>query len=337
MVADIPLAFPAAPYFARAACCFVCCEVVYFLGLSVVAPASLSAGDAKTFALKIVNVVHAACIGPCAAYVLAFGVWSGGEGYDGALTAGVRSALALDGAAAPALFSGGLGASAAYALTPFTVGFFAWDLWRVEAWAKSSRGERRLMVAHHVLSIAVWPVAALSGVAGPFLLHFLSTELSSPLLQGRWYAQAFFGRGSAADAAASGLFAVAFFAVRSTNAARPGGTRATHLAFNMLDATFREDRPRASRAPRETTARRNLGPKRRRTFGVFSQVHVVGHSFLRARPFDGALHPAVPGWIRVLGTCTLGLPTCLNAVWTLQILLLGKKMVFGATKRPKAA
>mmetsp|Transcript_24275 Transcript_24275/g.74836 ORF Transcript_24275/g.74836 Transcript_24275/m.74836 type:complete len:220 (+) Transcript_24275:735-1394(+) len=30
------------------------------------------------------------------------------------------------------------------------------------------------MVAHHVVSILVWPIAALNGVAGPFLLHFLS-------------------------------------------------------------------------------------------------------------------------------------------------------------------
>ena len=73
------------------------------------------------------------------------------------------------------------------------------------------------MVAHHVVSIAVWPVAALNKIAGPFLLHFLYTELSSPLLQGRWVAQTFFGRKSAADLATSACFAAAFLAVRTTN------------------------------------------------------------------------------------------------------------------------
>ena len=266
----------APPYAARAAACFVVCELVYHVALAV-APKSFAAGDRRTFALKVVNILHAALVGPLAARALVGRYLFGWDG-DAALAAAVAAAVNLDGAAAPALFSGGFGADAARLLTSITVGFFAWDLYRLDAWAKSSPGERRLMVVHHVVSVAVWPVAALTGVAGPFLLHFLATELSSPLLQGRWYAQAFRGRGSPADAAASALFAAAFVAVRTSN------------------------------------------------------VHVVAHCFARARPFDGALHGAVPAWIRLLGTATLGLPSVLNAVWTAQIALLGKKMLLGKKK-----
>mmetsp|Transcript_10765 Transcript_10765/g.33159 ORF Transcript_10765/g.33159 Transcript_10765/m.33159 type:complete len:279 (+) Transcript_10765:202-1038(+) len=168
--------------------------------------------------LKIVNVYHAIVVGPIAAYYLVFGYLAGGDGPDEALTAAVSRAVALDASAAPALFSGGLAQEPAAYLTSITVGFFIWDLARLEIWPPSGGGERELMVAHHVVSILVWPIAALNGVAGPFLLHFLSTELSSPCLQSRWCAQYLFGRGSAGDVVASVAFALAFFIVRSSNA-----------------------------------------------------------------------------------------------------------------------
>ena len=206
-------------YAATVALSVVVCEAVYRVAHVAACRTSLDGGDRRTLALKFVNVLHALCVGPAAAYALLGGVVAGGAGYDAALTDAVRSALRRDAAAAPALFSGApsVGAAAALALTPVTVGFFCWDLARVGSWARTTASERALMVAHHALSILIWPVAAIQNVAGPFLLHFLYTECSSPLLQGRWVAQAFYGRRSRADLGASAAFAAAFLVVRSTN------------------------------------------------------------------------------------------------------------------------
>lgn len=273
-------------YLRRVVIACVVSEAIYKCALSYASsflscpPPTLDGASCKTYALKVVNVVHAALMGPAACYVLFGGVVLGTDGADGNLTRGVAAALAGDASSAPAMFSGGLGAGYANVLTPITVGFFVWDLWRVDAWAKTTVGERRLMIVHHVISILVWPVAARNNVAGPFLLHFEYTELSSPLLQFRWYAQTFRGRSSGADMAVSAAFAVAFLFVRTTN------------------------------------------------------IHIVLHTLFYARPFDSALHPHVPNYIRILGTLTLGLPSLLNTVWTLQIFKMGYKMLFGKKKPP---
>mmetsp|Transcript_24275 Transcript_24275/g.74835 ORF Transcript_24275/g.74835 Transcript_24275/m.74835 type:complete len:276 (+) Transcript_24275:221-1048(+) len=94
--------------------------------------------------LKIVNVYHAIVVGPIAAYYLVFGYLAGGDGPDEALTAAVSRAVALDASAAPALFSGGLAQEPAAYLTSITVGFFIWDLARLEIWppSRGPRGKR---------------------------------------------------------------------------------------------------------------------------------------------------------------------------------------------------
>ena len=56
---------------------------------------------------------------------------------------------------------------------------------RIDTWAKSGHGEKKLLIVHHVLSVLVWPLASLHRVAG-VLLHFQYTELWSPFLQLRW-------------------------------------------------------------------------------------------------------------------------------------------------------
>ena len=156
-----------------------------------------------------------------------------------------------------------------------------WDLYRIGTWAKSGHGEKKLLIVHHVLSILVWPLASLYRVAGPFLLHYEYTELSSPFLQLRWVTQLFFGRGSRADKIMSMLFALSFFIVRSTN------------------------------------------------------VHVVLHAAFYSRQYSLALHPELPLHVRLIGAVTAGLPALLNLFWTLQILKMGKKMLFPKPRKAK--
>jgi hypothetical protein len=127
----------------------------------------------------------------------------------------VSDALALK--ATPTTFHSEAGTELASLLTSVTVGFFCWDLLRIDKWAKSSTRERRMMVTHHVLSIAVWPLAVSYRCAACFLLHYELTELSSPLLQLRWYLGLYFGRGSAAELGCAAAFALVFLGVRATN------------------------------------------------------------------------------------------------------------------------
>lgn len=95
-------------------------------------------------------------------------------------------------------------------LCPLSAGFFVFDLANIALWDKKDP----LMVAHHVISIIVWPTGVATKVACPFILIFMSSELSSPLMQVRAIARALYGSGTASDVA-SLLFALAFFAVRS--------------------------------------------------------------------------------------------------------------------------
>ena len=86
---------------------FIICEVVYQVAHTAAASlaSKLDAGDRMTLALKVVNVGHAALVGPAAACALLGGVIAGDGGFDPALTAAVHKALAFDAAAAPALVS----------------------------------------------------------------------------------------------------------------------------------------------------------------------------------------------------------------------------------------
>ena len=114
---------------------------------------SLKAADRATLALKVVNIVHAAISGPVAFYFLFL------DG-DAATAHAVQRAIALDAEFAPSLFSAHMAADQALALTCWTVGFMVWDLYRIDTWAKSGHGERKLLIVHHVLSILVWPPAS---------------------------------------------------------------------------------------------------------------------------------------------------------------------------------
>jgi hypothetical protein len=206
------LSATAQQYWLTVAAAFLACEALYHASHFCInkTATSLKATDRATLALKVVNIVHAAISGPVAFYFLFL------QG-DAATAHAVQRAVALDAAFAPQLFSAHIAAEQALALTCWTVGFMCWDLYRIDTWAKSGHGEKKLLIVHHVLSILVWPLASLYRVAGPFLLHFEYTELSSPFLQLRWVTQLFFGRGSRADKIMSMLFALSFFIVRSTN------------------------------------------------------------------------------------------------------------------------
>mmetsp|Transcript_37093 Transcript_37093/g.118934 ORF Transcript_37093/g.118934 Transcript_37093/m.118934 type:complete len:301 (-) Transcript_37093:987-1889(-) len=104
------------------------------------------------------------------------------------------------------------GASSAEFLTSVTVGFFFWELAHYFDWAPSSRSDKATMVIHHVISCVLWPLSCRLKIAYFFLVHFEVTELSSPFLQMRWFAR----KARKGELLCSGLFALAFFLVRTT-------------------------------------------------------------------------------------------------------------------------
>ena len=57
---------------------------------------------------------------------------------------------------------------------------------------------------------------------------------------------------------------------------------------------------------------------------------------LFSRQYSLALHPELPLHVRLIGAVTAGLPALLNLFWTLQILKMGKKMLFPKPKRPSS-
>ena len=154
-------------YWLTVAAAFLACEALYHASHFCInkTATSLNATDRATLALKVVNIVHAAISGPVAFYFLFL------DG-DAATAHAVQRAWSLDAAFAPQLFSAHIAADQALSITCWTVGFMCWDLYRIDTWAKSGHGEKKLLIVHHVLSILVWPLASLYRVAGPFLLHY---------------------------------------------------------------------------------------------------------------------------------------------------------------------
>lgn len=171
------------------------------------APLKGSSVEADIWAVKSVNLLHAMLVGPLALWAL----------FRANAELATLAWAAISRQASPALFNSPHGAKLAAMLTSFTVGFFVWDLLRISKWAKSSRRERMMMVMHHVLSITVWPVAVHYRAATAFLLHYELTELSSPLLQLRWFIGLYYGRQGNAENACAAAFAAAFLLVRATN------------------------------------------------------------------------------------------------------------------------
>jgi hypothetical protein len=152
--------------------------------------------------LKAVNMLHALVCGPAATWVLLASPTVGPV---------TRAVLRLD--------VGVLGAPASFGaydarvpwVVALTVGFFLFDVVNVRTWESVDP----LMVAHHLLSITVWPIAVHYRVAYVYLLIFISSELSSPLLQGRWMARTFSGKDSKAFKSVTMLFGLSFLCVRS--------------------------------------------------------------------------------------------------------------------------
>jgi hypothetical protein len=174
---------------------------------TLAAPLKGDAVETDIWAVKTVNLLHAVLVGPTALWAL--------FGANAELASLAWAAVGRRGS--PALFNAPHGAALAARLTSATLGFFCWDLLRLAKWPQSSSRERTMMVAHHVLSIGVWPVAVHFKVATAFLLHYELTELSSPLLQLRWFAGLYCGRGGAVENACTTAFAAAFLLVRTTN------------------------------------------------------------------------------------------------------------------------
>eukprot|EP00931_Biecheleriopsis_adriatica_P061480 TRINITY_DN36969_c0_g2_i1.p1 TRINITY_DN36969_c0_g2~~TRINITY_DN36969_c0_g2_i1.p1 ORF type:complete len:285 (-),score=39.75 TRINITY_DN36969_c0_g2_i1:100-915(-) len=62
---------------------------------------------------------------------------------------------------------------------PFTMGYFAYDC---GVMAIDDEVYMPLMVVHHVISLAIWPISFLNQAGTFYVIYFLATELSTPLL-----------------------------------------------------------------------------------------------------------------------------------------------------------
>lgn len=174
---------------------------------SLASPLKGSSVEADVWAVKAVNLLHAMLVGPLALWAM----------FRANTELAALAWAAINGEGSHALFSSPHGAELPAMLTSVTVGFFIWDLLRINKWIKSSRRERMMMVTHHVLSIGVWPIAVHYRTATAFLLHYELTELSSPLLQLRWFIGLYYGRGGNAENACAAAFAAVFLLLRATN------------------------------------------------------------------------------------------------------------------------
>merc|ERR1711933_99000 len=77
--------------------------------------------------------------------------------------------------------------------TCLSTGFFLWDLLHLALWERYDA----MMVAHHVVSIFVWPVTLfIDAIQFPVMI-FMASEVSSPFLQLRWMIRTACGKGSA--------------------------------------------------------------------------------------------------------------------------------------------
>lgn len=150
--------------------------------------------------MKIVAIVHASIVGPLAlSYILE----------NPGLRAQTWMVLTFKNTTNAGLFVSKIGRAEADLLTSISVAHFAWELVRLKYWAPSS--ERVTLIAHHLISILLWPLSIRLEIAYFFLIHFELSELSSPFLQLR-----FFARKTRYEVAVSALFAFVFFTVRST-------------------------------------------------------------------------------------------------------------------------
>ena len=154
----------------------------------------------RWWAIKFNNVVHAAILGPIAAYALLeddnmFAIvnslkgWNMAEVYESILV--TQESLYTP------------------VLTTYSVGFFIWDL----LYSSQAESFEFLMVVHHLISILVWPIALNNGLANFFLLTFMASELSSPFIHVRWYIRTLFGQGMAWIAITL-VFILSFLVVR---------------------------------------------------------------------------------------------------------------------------
>ena len=117
-----------------------------------------------------------------------------------------------------------------------------------------------------ILSVTVWPIAVHYRVAYVYLLIFISSELSSPLMQGRWMAGTFKGKDSAEYKSVTMLFGLSFLLVRSWT------------------------------------------------------IPFVEFSLWAMAPWAYA---GIPTLVNVIATLTLPLPAVLNALWTVEFVMIG--------------
>lgn len=115
---------------------------------------------------RVVATFHAVVSGPCACHILA---------YEPPFSQMVPAILRF-----PAEVNTVEGNSHLLrTMLPFTLGYFLYDLgvMMIEPAVYS-----RLMVLHHVFSIVVWPMSIVSQAGAFYVVYFIATEVSTPLL-----------------------------------------------------------------------------------------------------------------------------------------------------------
>jgi len=132
-----------------------------------------------TWAMKIAMLCHHVFVGPLAFANLFVdsAVWNSIVGFGWTQAA---SHLTRDDSGHAAL---------AEALAPVTMGYMLADLSLIGYWqvqAKGGNQENILMVIHHFLSLASWPVAIQYDYCSRYLLFLISTEISSIFLTFKW-------------------------------------------------------------------------------------------------------------------------------------------------------
>eukprot|EP00444_Apocalathium_aciculiferum_P064850 CAMPEP_0183568028 /NCGR_PEP_ID=MMETSP0371-20130417/116024_1 /TAXON_ID=268820 /ORGANISM="Peridinium aciculiferum, Strain PAER-2" /LENGTH=298 /DNA_ID=CAMNT_0025777469 /DNA_START=23 /DNA_END=919 /DNA_ORIENTATION=- len=162
-----------------------------------------------TWGLKVVMLVHHCIVGPLA---LA-GIFQDQSIKDALFCLGFDCSEA----AGKMLRDPNGPSTAALVLTPITLGYMVADLLLIGMWELSGKGgrlEALVMVAHHVLSMASWPVALKYDFCARYVLILLAYEVSSIFLVIRWMLSASDRKSGLAYLLNGMLFTVSFILLR---------------------------------------------------------------------------------------------------------------------------
>eukprot|EP00808_Paulinella_micropora_P022336 g47713.t1 len=177
------------------------CQVLYLI-IYAIRP---KGEKAVAGAIKLINMLHAILVGPAAALVI----------LRSPTMAPARQAFvgmfSMDREAVATAMRDSVDYQLLPLIVSISVGFLIWDLLHFFQWDKPDYA----MVLHHVGSILLWPPAVYTPVQHFYVIFFISTELSSPFLQARWFIRNNRGDKSKTLMLVNFCFALMFFLART--------------------------------------------------------------------------------------------------------------------------